>query len=117
MAHASRQQLSDGGSRWGDFTVEFSSFPAGLDAAALLRGLPGDRCPCPHWGFVVSGRLEIRGPEGVEPVVAGEAYYMPPGHAPFFVEDTVLFEVSPADELAEVMTVVERNLSVPASAR
>lgn len=111
MAHASQQELSDGGVRWGDFTVEYSSFPAGLDAVELLRGLPDDKCPCPHWGFVVSGKLEIRGPDGPELVNAGDSYYMPPGHAPYFIEDTVLFEISPADEMAEVMKVVEQNLA------
>ena len=25
-------------------------------ATPLVKGLPGDACPCPHWGYVVKGR-------------------------------------------------------------
>jgi len=39
----------------GDVTVMFESFPQEQDATPFFRGLPDDRCPCPHWGLVVSG--------------------------------------------------------------
>ena len=37
-----------------------------VDASPLLRGLPDDRCPCPHWGYVFTGRLTftLRRPRG-----------------------------------------------------
>src|SRR5437660_12106494 len=40
-----------------DYTVSFEAFHADVDPAELFRGLPDDRCQCPHWGYVVSGRL------------------------------------------------------------
>ena len=42
----------------GGMTVSFYRLPAG-DLRPILEGLPGDACPCPHWGYVVSGRLRL----------------------------------------------------------
>ena len=39
-----------------DYSVNFTSFHEDIDATPLLKGLPDDRCQCPHWGYVVSGR-------------------------------------------------------------
>ena len=33
------------------------------DLGPLLAGLPGGRCPCPHWGYLSRGRI-IRGTSG-----------------------------------------------------
>src|SRR2546429_7210114 len=33
-----------------DYTVSFETFPQTADGAPAFRGLPGDRCQCPHWG-------------------------------------------------------------------
>ena len=29
--------------------------PAGVDFTPLFKGLPGDLCQCPHWGYVLAG--------------------------------------------------------------
>jgi hypothetical protein len=34
------------------YTVNFVSFAQDIDATPLLKGLPDDSCPCPHWGYV-----------------------------------------------------------------
>jgi hypothetical protein len=94
---------------WGDLLVEFESFPAGLDTTPLLRGLPGDACPCPHWGYVFSGSFEVRYADRTEVVRAGDAFYLAPGHVPVFLEDTEMFELSPAAQLREVLEVVNAN--------
>ena len=39
------------------YTVNFTSFHEDIDATPLMKGLPDDRCQCPHWGYVVSGRM------------------------------------------------------------
>jgi len=39
-----------------------------------FKGLPGDRCPCPHWGLVVSGHMVLRCPDHQETIEAGEWY-------------------------------------------
>jgi hypothetical protein len=49
---------------WGDLLLEVETFPAGLDTAPLLLGLPGDGCPCPHWGYVLRGSLVVRYDDG-----------------------------------------------------
>src|SRR5258707_10125707 len=67
----------------GDYTVNFLTMHANMDATPLLRGLPDDRCHCPHWGYVTKGRLTFRYTGGHEEVVeAGEAFYLTHGHAP-----------------------------------
>lgn len=32
------------------YTVGFASYTADADPTPLFRGLPDDRCQCPHWG-------------------------------------------------------------------
>ena len=60
--HASRDQLpilfgGDAagirGADWGELRASVVSIPAGTDLTPLMKGLPGDRCPCPHWGYVL----------------------------------------------------------------
>ena len=43
-----------------DYTVAFETHRADVDPASLFRGLPDDRCQCPHWGVVLSGRIIFR---------------------------------------------------------
>jgi hypothetical protein len=42
---------------------------------------------------------------------AGDAFYAPPGHVPTIDAGTVAVEFSPAEEYAQTMSVVARNLS------
>lgn len=95
---------------FGDLLLEVDTFPAGLDTAPLLRGLPGDACPCPHWGYVLRGSFTVRYLDGHEETVsAGDAYYLQPGHVPVFLEETEMVEFSPTRTMAEVMEVVTVN--------
>ena len=89
--HVTRDEL---GGEWGGMTAAITRLPASSDLASLLRGLPGDRCPCPHWGYVIAGRFAVRYPDHEETIAAGEAYYPPPGHVPDYLEDTQVFEAS-----------------------
>ena len=43
-----------------DYTIEFVSFRQDIDGTPLLKGLPGDSCSCPHWGYVLKGKLTFR---------------------------------------------------------
>ena len=76
---------------------------------SLLKGLPGDACPCPHWGFVFKGSFVVHYADHDETVVAGDAFYLAPGHVPVFLEETEMFELSPADDLRKVLEVVNAN--------
>jgi hypothetical protein len=96
---------------WGGLNVSFQRFPKGFDLAPLLRGLPGDECQCPHWGYVTKGRMVVAHAGGQVAVGPGEVYYMPPGHRIRFEEDTELVELSPPAELAKTMAAIAANLS------
>lgn len=92
-------------------TVSFESFHTDTDPAPLFRGLPDDRCPCPHWGVVVSGRIEVRYADREESYRAGDVYYMAPGHLPHPFRDTEVVEFSPTEAFRTSMAVVEANMA------
>ena len=80
---------------WGEMNVALETFPAGTDTEPIFKGLPDDRCQCPHWGYVLRGRVRVRYPDREEVIVAGDAFYLEPGHTTIFEEDTELVEFSP----------------------
>jgi len=61
------------------YTVNFTSIREDSDLAPLLKGLPGDSCQCPHWGYMIAGRLTVRDGDHEEVIEPGDAFYMPPG--------------------------------------
>ena len=99
---------------WGRISVEVSDFRDELDIAPLFKGLPDDRCQCPHWGYVVKGQLRYRFADREEVFNAGDAYYVGPGHIPIFAEGLEYVEFSPADEFQRTMEVIERNMTAMA---
>jgi hypothetical protein len=42
------------------YTVSMVAVEADTDLTELLRGLPGDVCPSPHWGVVTRGSMWFR---------------------------------------------------------
>src|ERR1051326_1251000 len=62
------------GSDWGDLRSTVVSMPAGTDARPLFKGLPGDRCPAPHWGYVIKGQIRIIYADREEVLRAGDLY-------------------------------------------
>ena len=93
----------------GGYTVGFESY--GSDLAEFFRGLPDDRCQCPHWGYVIKGKLSFRSASGEETFEAGDAYYAPPGHTPYVFAGTEIVEFSPTEPLNATMTVIGANLA------
>lgn len=87
----------------GNLTVAFFRLPAGTDLRPALKGLPDDRCPCPHWGYMIEGRLRMHTADGQHDFSAGQAFYWAPGHAPEALEDCVYVDFSPSAELAHVV--------------
>ena len=92
------------------YTVNFVTFRQDVDATPLLKGLPGDRCPCPHWGYVLKGRLTYRFADREEVFEAGDAFYLPPGHVPVAEAGSELVQFSPAAELRAVDAVMLENV-------
>src|SRR3954468_6189232 len=92
------------------YTVNFVTFHVDIDATPLLKGLPDDRCQCPHWGYVVSGKVTFHYGDRDEVFEAGDAFYTPPGHAPVKHQPgTELVMFSPTDELRETEAVMKKN--------
>jgi hypothetical protein len=65
-----------------NYTVNFVTVRQGHSLAALLKGLPGDSCQCPHWGYLFAGKITVAYAEHAEVYEAGDAFYMAPGHVP-----------------------------------
>lgn len=117
--HATRDQLpvtfdSGGitfrGADWGAMRVTVNSWPAGLDAAPFLAGYPDHLCPCPHWGYVIKGKMHVETPDGPETYDAGDLYYLPPGHTLVVDEDIELVEFSPAEEMASLGATMRQTI-------
>jgi AraC-like protein len=96
---------------WGDMNVGLERFPAGLDTAPIFKGLPDDRCQCPHWGYVIRGQFRVRYRDHEETLKAGDVYYLAPGHLPIFDEDTEIVEFSPKGLYQQTMDVAARNVA------
>jgi hypothetical protein len=95
----------------GEYTVGFESFRESVDASPLFRGLPGDRCQSPHWGYVQRGRVTFRYADRDEVYEGGDAYYAPPGHIPVIEAGTEIVEFSPTGDYERTMAVVASNLA------
>jgi hypothetical protein len=93
------------------YTVNFVTFRQDIDATPLLKGLPDDRCQCPHWGYVVSGAVTFRYADRDEVFGEGDAFYTPAGHIPVkHAPGTELVLFSPADELRVTEEAMQRNM-------
>ena len=94
----------------GDTAVAHVRLSAGTDATPVLEGLPGDKCACPHWGYILEGAVHLRYADGKEETArAGDFYYWPPGHTVWVDEDTTFVEFSPKGELREVYDHIRRK--------
>ena len=101
----------------GGYSVGFERYTADADLAPFFVGLPDDRCQCPHWGYVIKGKVSFTYADGrVETYETGDAYYAPPGHTPAIFDGTEIVEFHPTDELAKTFDVVERNIAAASAA-
>jgi mannose-6-phosphate isomerase-like protein (cupin superfamily) len=95
----------------GGYTVNFLKFGTDLDQSPFLKGLPDDRCQCPHWGYVTQGRFTYRFADHEEVFEAGDAFYLPPGHAAVGNSPgSALVQFSPSEALAETDAVLMKNM-------
>lgn len=97
---------------WGGMIVSYETFPKGLDATSMFKGLPDDMCQSPHWGYIFKGRMRVKRSRGDDEVLeAGDVYYLEPGHVPVFEEDTEVLEFSDKAEYQKTIDVFERNVA------
>ncbi|MEI6310086.1 MAG: cupin domain-containing protein [bacterium] len=97
--------------QWGGMNIQIGDITARMDPGPLFKGLPGDRCQCPHWGYVLKGTLRYHFADREEVYKAGDVYYAAPGHLPVLEAGTEFVEFSPADEEAKTKAVLERNMA------
>ena len=95
---------------WGDMHVNITTCHKLLDITPLLKGLPDNKCQCPHWGMILKGRKVVKYSDREEVLKEGDAYYMSPGHTTVTDAGTEWLEVSPKDQLARTNEAVSRNL-------
>jgi hypothetical protein len=100
-----RQQTDFGdASGYGRIGGEYFSLGAGADIAPLLKGLEGDLCQSPHWGYLLQGALTVTYADGAEEgVKAGDLFYWPPGHTVRAGEDAEVILFSPQEEHGKVI--------------
>jgi hypothetical protein len=86
----------------GGMAIRHARVPAGTDFGPVLKGLPDDRCPSPHWGIVLEGSLRLEHADGsFETASAGEVYYWPAGHTATSSEGAVFVEIGPVGPMRE----------------
>jgi hypothetical protein len=83
---------------------EYFTLSAGVDTTPLFQGLEGNLCQCPHWGFVLRGRLTTTDAKGgQETVNANDLFYWPPGHNVKVDADAEIVMFSPQREHSRVI--------------
>jgi len=91
-------------SGFGQLSGEYFTLAAGVDTSPLFKGLDGDLCQCPHWGFVLRGQLTTTDALGVEETVkANDLFYWPPGHNVRVDADAEIVMFSPQNEHSHVI--------------
>ena len=80
----------------GRISAEYFTLSAGVDTTPLFQGLEGNLCQCPHWGYVLRGRLTTTDGAGAqETVKAKDLFYWPPGHNVKVDDDAEIVMFSP----------------------
>ena len=87
----------------GGMSTGFVRLPAGADLRPATQGLEDDLCQCPHWGYLLEGRVKMHTRDGEQVYEAGQAFYWAPGHAPEALKDSEYVDFSPTDEFNHVI--------------
>ena len=88
----------------GKISGEYFTLAAGVDTTPLFKGLEGDLCQCPHWGYVLRGQLTTTSADGEqETVQAGDLFYWPPGHNVKVGMDAEIVMFSPQHQHSHVI--------------
>jgi hypothetical protein len=95
-----RQETGFGNaSGFGMISGEYFSLSAGVDTTPLFEGLEGNLCQCPHWGYVLKGRITTTDASGSQETVSpNDLFYWPPGHNVRVDSDAEIIMFSPQRE-------------------
>jgi hypothetical protein len=84
------------------YSVSIVAVKGDTDLTPLLKGLAGDQCPSPHWGYVFKGRIWFRDGDTEEKFGPGDAFYVAPGHTAGADGGSEFVTFSPAEVMREV---------------
>lgn len=78
---------------------------AGTDFGPACEGLPHNACPCEHWGYLVSGQMDVV-THGAEEFTfrGGDAFHLLPGHMPSFPVATEWLDFSPTPQVVSLLS-------------
>jgi mannose-6-phosphate isomerase-like protein (cupin superfamily) len=93
------------------YAIEFVTFKQDIDSTPMLKGLPNDQCHCPHWGYVLKGKVTFTVDGREEAYEPGDAFYVPPGHLQRADSGTEYLQFSPAEQMAEVEQQIMKNMA------
>ncbi len=107
-----RQKMDFGdASGYGAMAAEYFSLGAGTDIAPLLKGLEGDLCQSPHWGYLIEGEVIVTYSDGTEETIAGsDLFYWPPGHTVRVEQNAEIILFSPQAEHCKVVNHLRSQL-------
>jgi hypothetical protein len=108
-----RQRMDFGDATgFGRISAEYFCFSAGVDTTELFKGLHGNACQCPHWGFVLKGQITTTDAKGVQECVqANDLFYWPPGHNVRVDADADIVMFSPQHEHNHVIDHMIRKVN------
>jgi hypothetical protein len=92
------------------YVMNIVSFSQDIDSTPMLKGLPDDRCQCPHWGYVLKGKVTFPFADHEEVFEAGDAFYVPAGHSQSAEAGSEYVQFSPAAEMKATEEVIMKNM-------
>ena len=107
------RQIFDFGdaSKYGKIAGEYLSLKTGTDITPLLKGLEGDLCQSPHWGYMIEGEVTLTYSDGQEETVSGgDLFYWPEGHTLRVGSDAEIVMFSPQHEHCTVVDHLKSQL-------
>lgn len=90
--------------------VNVVTMPAGADFTQAFSLLENGRCQCPHFGYVLEGRIYTDSEQGRTEYAAGEIFYWAPGHVPGSIEASRYVDFAPKHEFNVLLDGVRRAM-------
>jgi hypothetical protein len=110
-ARACQQRNFGDATDFGMMGAEHFMMAGGTDITPLLKGLNGDTCLSPHWGYLIEGELTVIFKDGKqEEVKTGDMFYWPPGHTVKVKVDAEFVLFSPQHEHTPVLDHINRQV-------
>jgi hypothetical protein len=97
---------------WGFMTIQAGNIQSEFAPELTLKDSPNHpHCQCPHWGYVLKGRMRLKYPDHEEVYQAGDVYYAAPSHITYFEAGCEYVEFSPTLELNKAKDAAQESMS------